>query len=123
MRQRKCLLQCLPALKINKCDDSVEVKVEFMNVGMPSNIIETIQLAIVIIFTISTVAELIAVIAARGHGVINLGLQITALTVALYVSRGWIYPLMFSNLMASSEQFSQIILTIAMLSASFGLDS
>ncbi len=89
---------------------------------IPNTFIEVLQLAIVIVLTITALSELIAVIAARGHGLLNMGLQLAALAAALHISRDWVYGLAFQNIFSSQAHFSEVMLTISMVATGFGVD-
>lgn len=93
-----------------------------MSHSIPQTFIETLQLAVVIVLTITAISELIAVIAARGHGLLNMGLQLAALATALHASREWIYDLVFANVFSTKASFSEVMLTIAVISCGFGVD-
>lgn len=89
---------------------------------IPQSFIEILQLTMVIVLTITAVSELIAVIAARGHGLLNMGVQIAALAAALHISRDWIYELVFKDVFATQAHFSEVMLTISLLACGFGVD-
>lgn len=87
LAQLRCLLslgaahQWLKRLKSNLLNHSQKShKISYLKKDdahmphmIPSNFIEILQLSVLVILTLTTVSELIAVIASRGHGILNMG--------------------------------------------------
>ena len=90
--------------------------------SIPENFVQVVELAAVLILTITVVSELIAVVLSRGHGLLNLGMQTAALAFALYLARAWIFNLVFASIFPSINQFADFMLTITIFAAGVGVD-
>lgn len=76
-----------------------------MNPAMPNSLITVLELAAILILLIATVGAFLSVFITKRSGLVHLGLQLSMLLFMLYISRNWVYPLIFTDIRQSLAVF------------------
>ncbi len=93
-----------------------------VNIGVPDSFGDVLTLALVIIFTLSSLAAAITTAVIRRNGFLYLGVQMTALFFSLYLARGWIRDLWFASIFDDPDSLARAALSGALFSAAFAID-
>ncbi|CAN7448974.1 mechanosensitive ion channel family protein [Phyllobacterium sp. LjRoot231] len=93
-----------------------------MNPAMPNSLVTVLELAAILILLTATIGALLSVFITKRSGLIHLGLQLSLLLFMLYISQSWVYPLVFSPIFASLQQFSRTTATLCIMSSAFGIN-
>jgi len=68
-----------------------------MSPHIPNSLFSVLELAAILVFTMTTLAAIISVFITKRNGLIYLGSQTALLFFMLFLSRDWVQPLFFRN--------------------------
>ena len=92
-----------------------------MSSHIPNSLFSVLELAAILIFTVTTLSAIMSVFITKRNGLIFLGSQTALLFFMLFISRDWVQPLFFSKSFDGVEDFGQVAISVSIVSIAFAV--
>ena len=90
-----------------------------MNSHIPNSLFSVLELAAILIFTVTTLSAFLRVFITKRNGLIYLGTQTALLFLMLFLSRDWVQPLFFPKSFDGVDDFGQVAISVSIVSVAF----
>src|SRR5260370_18337119 len=87
--------------------------------NVPNELLDVLSLAGIIIFSITSLSAILSSIFVKKDNLLYLGTQLVLLSIFLFLSTHWSYPLWFSAIFSSAELQLQFVETMCLLSIAY----
>jgi potassium efflux system protein len=92
------------------------------NPSVPNDFLDVLSLAGIIIFSLTSLSAILSSIFVKKDNLLYLGTQLVLLSIVLFLSTHWSYPLWFSAVFNSAELQLQFVETMFLLSIAYTID-